>query len=64
MRLTRAARLLAGVVTLVLTTTLVAPAAQAGPKDRKRTVDRSISQLRRHVEMLEEAARLGASRPN
>jgi murein DD-endopeptidase MepM/ murein hydrolase activator NlpD len=50
MRLTRAARLLAGVVTLVLTTTLVAPAAQAGPKDRKRTVDRSISQLKEDLE--------------
>jgi murein DD-endopeptidase MepM/ murein hydrolase activator NlpD len=51
MRLTRAARLLAGMVTLVLATTLVAPsAAQAGPKDRKRTVDRSISQLKEDLE--------------
>jgi hypothetical protein len=45
MRLTSSARLLAGVVVVVLSTALVAPAAQAGPKDRKRTVDRSISQL-------------------
>jgi murein DD-endopeptidase MepM/ murein hydrolase activator NlpD len=50
MRLTRAARLIAGVVTLVLATALVAPAAQAGPKDRKRTVDRSISQLQEDLE--------------
>ena len=50
MRLTRAARLLAGAVTLVLATTLIAPAAQAGPKDRKRTVDRSISQLQEDLE--------------
>lgn len=50
MRLTRAARLLAGMVTLVLATTLVAPTAQAGPKDRKRTVDRSISQLKEDLE--------------
>jgi murein DD-endopeptidase MepM/ murein hydrolase activator NlpD len=50
MRSTRAARLLAGVVTLVLATTLVAPVAQAGPKDRKRTVDRSISQLKEDLE--------------
>jgi murein DD-endopeptidase MepM/ murein hydrolase activator NlpD len=50
MRLTAAVRLVAGAVTLVLATTLVAPAAQAGPKDRKRTVDRSISQLQEDLE--------------
>ncbi|HET8614343.1 MAG TPA: M23 family metallopeptidase [Actinomycetales bacterium] len=50
MRLPRTARLLAGAVALVLTTTLVAPAAQAGPKDRKRKVDHSISQLKQDLE--------------
>jgi murein DD-endopeptidase MepM/ murein hydrolase activator NlpD len=50
MRLTSSARLLAGVVVVVLSTALVAPAAQAGPKDRKRTVDRSISQLKDDLE--------------
>jgi murein DD-endopeptidase MepM/ murein hydrolase activator NlpD len=50
MRLTGAIRPLAGVITLVLAMTLVAPAAQAGPKDRKRTVDRSISQLQEDLE--------------
>ena len=50
MRLTRATRPLAGVITLVLAMTLVAPAAQAGPKDRKRNVDRSISQLQEDLE--------------
>lgn len=50
MRLTRTARLLAGGTALVLSMTLVAPAAQAGPKDRKRKVDRSISQLKEDLE--------------
>jgi murein DD-endopeptidase MepM/ murein hydrolase activator NlpD len=50
MRPMRAARVLAGVVTLVMTLTVVAPAAQAGPKDRKRTVDHSISQLKEVLE--------------
>lgn len=51
MRLTRAARLIASSVALVLATTLVAPAtAQAGPKDRKRKVDHSISQLQDDLE--------------
>jgi murein DD-endopeptidase MepM/ murein hydrolase activator NlpD len=50
MRLTGAARPLAGVITLLMAVTLVAPAAQAGPKDRKRTVDRSISQLKEALE--------------
>ncbi len=50
MRLTRTTRLIAGTVVLVLASTLAAPAAQAGPKDRKRTVDRSISKLQDDLE--------------
>jgi murein DD-endopeptidase MepM/ murein hydrolase activator NlpD len=50
MRLTRTVRLIAGTVALVLATALAAPVAQAGPKDRKRTVDRSISQLQDDLE--------------
>jgi murein DD-endopeptidase MepM/ murein hydrolase activator NlpD len=50
MRLRRSTRWFAGASVLALSMTLVAPAAQAGPRDRKRSVDHSISQLRSDLE--------------